>query len=80
MLIPQYSLRWLLAATTIAAVVFSVVAMGVHGSHWALAASAGILALVILAVVHVMLFTLIWSISAARQHRQSGGTPFRKHA
>jgi hypothetical protein len=78
MLIPQFSLRWLLAITTIAALVFSIVALAVHGSRWAEAVSIGMFALVLLAVIHVVFFVVVWSISTAAQRRRSGRTPFQE--
>jgi hypothetical protein len=60
MLIPQYSLRWLLGVMTGSAVVFSIFAMGLRGNLWAAGGSVAILAVVVAALVHVGLFVLVW--------------------
>ena len=78
MLIPQFSIRWLFAVTTVAAVIFSIVALGVHGQRWAEAVSVGLLALAILIGFYGLMFFLVWLFSlAAGRRRQSGGvSPF----
>lgn len=78
MLIPQFSLRWLLAVTTVAAVVFSIVALGVRGHHWAVAVSVGLLALVILMGIYGVMFAVVWAFSVAtsRWRNRRAGSPF----
>jgi hypothetical protein len=65
MLIPQYSLRWLLGATTVCAMACSVFAMALRGSLLAAAVSMAIVALVAMELVHVVLFVLVWLFSQA---------------
>lgn len=60
MLIPQFSIRWLLGVTALCAVAFSIVALAVRGQQWAIGVSAALLALVVLALVHAGLFCLVW--------------------
>jgi hypothetical protein len=70
MLIPQYSLRWMLAVTSVLAVVFLIFAQAVRGSSWAVGVS---LALVVLAgtmLVHGLLFFLVWVFALIGQRRQ----------
>ena len=62
-LIPQYSIRWLLAATAVVAVAFSIVGAGYRGHFWATGVSVGMLALVILLAVCGALFALVWVVS-----------------
>ena len=62
-LIPQYSLRWLLAMTAVCAGVFAVLAWGLQGHPWALGVSIGLGALVVLFVVFGLMFGLIWTVS-----------------
>ncbi|NLY00578.1 MAG: hypothetical protein GXY83_31160 [Rhodopirellula sp.] len=78
MLIPQFSIRWLLAVTAVAAVIFSVVALGVRGEHWAASVSVGLLALAILVGFYGLLFFLVWlfSLAAGRHARSGGASPF----
>lgn len=63
MLIPQYTLRRLLAITTGVAVVFSIFAMALRGHVWAVAASAAIGAIVVLLLVQAALFGVVWLFS-----------------
>ncbi len=81
MLIPQFSIRWLLAITALCAGVFSIVALGVRGQRWALGVSAAIAALVILMLVYVVLFGVVWVFGSltgrsGRQGEQAAGSPF----
>ena len=70
MLIPQYSLRWLLGATTVCAMACSVFAMALRGSLLAAAVSMAIVALVAIELVHVLLFLLVWLVSLALSPRK----------
>lgn len=60
MLIPQFSIRWLLAVAALCAGVFSVVGLGVRGHGWAIAVSVAFAALAILMLVYGALFGLAW--------------------
>jgi len=78
MLIPQFSLRWLLGATTLTAIVCAMVAWGLAGHRWAQAVSIGLGALVLLMLVYGLLFTVIWGLSLAVWRRaKSGQSPFQ---
>ncbi len=82
MLIPQFSIRWLLGVTAVCAVFFSIVGLGVRGHAWAAAVSIGIGSLVILAVVYALLFALVWAFSVTlsslgRGRAGAGQSPFR---
>jgi hypothetical protein len=63
MLIPQFSLRWLLALTTVCAVAFSIFGLALRGSPWAQGVSIAIVALAVVLLVHAFLFTLLWAFS-----------------
>jgi len=63
MLIPQFSIRWLLALTTVCAVIFSIIGLAVRGHAWAAGVSIGIGALVVLTFVYGSLFALVWMFS-----------------
>ena len=73
MLIPQFSLRWLLAVMTGCAVVFSVVGLGVRGHVWAAGISIGIGSLVILATIYALLFGMAWTFSVVTSALGFGG-------
>jgi hypothetical protein len=82
MLIPQFSLRWMLAAITLLAVVFLVASRAVQGSAWAVGVTAAVLMLAVVMLVHGGLFFLIWlvSLNSARRQRAAmavPATPFR---
>jgi hypothetical protein len=68
-LIPQYSIRWLLAVTAVCAVVFSVIGLAVRGHHWAMGVSIAVGALVVMMVVNAVIFGLIWIFSLVRWKR-----------
>ena len=85
MLIPQFSLRWLLALTTVCAVVFSIVGLAMRGSRWAAAVSVGIGSLVVLVMVYGLVFALVWIFSVAtsslgRRRAGSAGSPFQSES
>ncbi|MGO8748239.1 MAG: hypothetical protein ACLQNE_19865 [Thermoguttaceae bacterium] len=63
MLIPQYTIRWLMALTAVCAGIFSIVAMGIRGHTWAACLSVAMTAAVILALTYAGLFVLVWLFS-----------------
>ena len=82
MLIPQFSLRWLLGLTTVCAVVFSIVGLAVRGSEWAAAVSIGIGSLVVLILVYGLVFVAVWIFSVVvtsvrRRRGGATGSPFQ---
>ena len=81
-LVPQFSLRWLLAVTTVCGVVFSIVALGLRGHTWAAGVSIGILSLVVLALVYALVFAIAWLFSlvtslVGRGPSRAGRSPFK---
>jgi hypothetical protein len=66
MLIPRFSIRWLLGLTTFSAVVSLVLAQAVRGRPWALGVMAGVWCLVIVAALFVGSFLAAWLIAQAR--------------
>jgi hypothetical protein len=78
-LIPQYTIRWLMAVTAGCAVVFSVMGLAVRGSSWAMAVSIGVGALALMMAVYAMLFGLVWAFSLVGNRRPrdpAAGSPF----
>jgi hypothetical protein len=73
MLIPQFSIRWLLALMTVCAVVFSIVGLAARGHAWAAGVSVGIGALVVLAFVYGSLFAVVWTFSVVTAPLRGGG-------
>ena len=63
MLIPQYTIRWLLTLTAACAVAFSIFGLAVQGSPWAQGVSIGIVSLVVVLSIHAFLFTLVWVVA-----------------
>jgi hypothetical protein len=63
MLIPQFTIRWLMAVTAVCAVIFSIVAMGIRGHTWAACLSVAMAAAVILSLTYAGLFGLVWLFS-----------------
>ncbi len=80
MLIPQYTIRWLLGVMTVCAGLFSIVALGVRGVVWAAAVSIGLASLVVLMLLYALLFAVTWGIAAAVPRLaapRAGRSPFR---
>lgn len=73
MLIPQYSIRWLLMLTAACATAFSVFGLAVRGSHWAQGVSIAVVSLVVVLLIHALVFTLVWAFSLVIS--QSGRRP-----
>ena len=69
MLIPQFSLRFLLAVTTVAALVCLVISLAVQGHQWAAGVSIGLLALAVALALHGLLFFLVWLFSLLSRFR-----------
>jgi membrane protein YdbS with pleckstrin-like domain len=65
MLIPQFSLRWLLATVTGFAFVFLIVSFAVRGNSWAAGISVGILGLFVALLVYGLVFFLVWLFAIA---------------
>ena len=79
MLIPRYSIRWLLGLTTFSAVVSLVLSQAVRGQAWAIGVVAGLWTFVILAIFYAVAFVVAWLIDQVATHRQSrdaGSSPF----
>jgi hypothetical protein len=80
MLIPQFSLRWLLGLTALCAGISLVLAAATRGDHWALGVSAALAGAVALAALYVAAFAGAWLISQAAAgiigKRPAGQSPF----
>lgn len=79
MLIPRYSLRWLLGLTTVSAGVSLVLSYAVRGHAWAIGITAGLWTFVAVAVLFVAAFLCAWLIdqfAASRQTTRGGRSPF----
>jgi hypothetical protein len=81
MLIPRFSIRWLLGLTTFSAGVSLVLAYAVRGQPWAIGIVAGLWAVVIVAVFYSSAFVLAWllnqflAVTFLKRHR-AGDSPF----
>jgi len=81
MLIPRYSLRWLLGLTTFCALVSLVLSFAVKGQAWAIGVASGLWTAVIAALLYIAAFLAAWFVAqfatATRRQPQSGGeSPF----
>jgi hypothetical protein len=76
MLIPQFSLRWLLAFTAVCAVVFSIAGLAIRGHGWAIGVSVAVGALAVTMLVHAAVFGLVWLFSLISTGRSRGSSPF----
>jgi len=64
MLIPRFSIRFLLTLTALCAVFFFVVTLSLQGSQWATAVSVAITGLVLCMVVQAMTFGIAWAFTS----------------
>lgn len=60
MLLPRFTLRSVLAATAVCAVLFLFVGIAYRGETWAWGATIGILSIGVVAVVQAMFFGVVW--------------------
>ena len=84
MLIPQYTIRRLLAITAGCAVAFSLFGLAVQGKAWAIGVSVGIAVVAIAFLAQAGAFAAVWLFSvitaSARNRRgRAGGSPFAAH-
>ena len=85
MLIPQYSIRWLLVITAVCAGLFSIVGLAVRGQSWAIGVSVALGALVLTMLVYAAVFGLVWLASVllaamGRRNAGPGRSPFKQQA
>jgi hypothetical protein len=81
MLIPRFSIRWLLGLTTFSAGVSLVLAYAVRGQPWAIGIVASLWAVVIIAVFYASAFILAWLLNQSLaatylKRRPAGDSPF----
>jgi hypothetical protein len=78
-LIPQFSLRWMLGLTTACAFLFAVFGMAARGHAWAIAISIGFASVALMAVVYALLFacTALAASILTRRAKDEGVSPFR---
>ena len=71
MLIPRYSLRWLLLLTTLAGIFFLLLRAGAQGQVWAQATVIGSAFFLMSFVVFAVFFALLWTYSLVFHSRRS---------
>ena len=80
MLFPQFSLRWLLGATTAFGGFFLLLSLAAAGHIWATAISVAVFSLALVIAVHVCMFFVVWLFSllipAKTSKGQMGQSPF----
>jgi hypothetical protein len=80
MLLPRYSLRWLLVLITVSGAVSFVLSRAVQGQSWALGASAGLGCLAIVVAMYALTFLAAWAVAQvgmfAPPPQGSGSSPF----
>jgi hypothetical protein len=69
MLIPQFSLRWVLFVTAICAVISLIAAFALRGTAWAMALTLGFASLSITLAAHGILFFAVWVFSLVLPRR-----------
>src|SRR4029453_17477166 len=74
MIIPRYSLRWLLALITICGGLSLVLSYAFRGHAWAVGFMAGLGSLAVIAILHAVAFSVAWLLSQL-SYIASGSTP-----
>ena len=69
MLLPRFSIRTVLAITTVAAIYFVFAGLGVRGHAWAAAIAIGAGSLAVVALVHAGFFGFIWVLTGGTRRR-----------
>jgi hypothetical protein len=78
MLVPRFTIRWLLLLTTVSAVFFLVVTHAVRGDAWAVAVSLAVANLMVAFLVYGAVFGTAWLVASAPRRaggRSATGTP-----
>ena len=70
MLVPQFSLRMLLALVTACAGISLILSFGAKGRAWAIATAMGVALLALMLVTYAFVFWLVWLFSLAAERRQ----------
>lgn len=65
MIIPQFSLRWLLGLTALCAGVSLILSFAIQGKGWAIGSAAALGSILAVALLHVAAFLSAWLISQA---------------
>lgn len=65
MLIPQFTIRWMLGLMTVCAGIFTIFGLAVRGHAWAVGISVAVGALVAFSLVQAALFAVLWLASLA---------------
>jgi amino acid transporter len=83
MLIPRYSIRWMLGIMTLCGLFFLVVSLGVRGHVWAAAIAIAVAALVLAILVQAVFFVVAyWAAVVAEKlfPKRPQRSPFASHA
>ena len=67
MLLPRYSLRWILVLLSLSSVFFLVLAVAVRGHAWAIGVSVGIASLFLAFLLYALLFLMAWAFTPVRR-------------
>ena len=63
MLLPQYTIRWLLILTAVCGGFFLMVTSAIEGQIWAAAITIAAAGLLLTLILHALLFAAVWAIS-----------------
>jgi hypothetical protein len=79
MLIPRFTLRWLLGLTAVCAAVSLILGAAVRGEIWAIGAAVGLASVAVVALLHIATFLATWLLSGLERalfKRNPGASPF----
>jgi hypothetical protein len=75
MIIPRYSLRWLLALLTVCGGFSMILAYAVQGQTWAIGTTVGVAALALVVALHAAAFSVAWLLTQFAYTLFGGATP-----
>lgn len=75
MIIPRFSLRWLLALITVCGGLSMILAYAVQNKPWAIGAVAGIAALAVIVALHAAAFSVAWLLTQFAYMAFGGANP-----
>ena len=80
LLIPQFTIRWLLMVTTVCGGIFSIFGLAARGHDWAVGVSVAITSLVVMMLAYAFVFFGVWIFSVITSPlRRKVRSPFGEH-
>lgn len=82
MLIPRFTVRWLLALMAVCALLAFVISLAVGGQLWAMAMSLAVVSVLVVLILHASIFCLAWGAAELWRlatNQRVAASPFATH-